>query len=82
MVEDWAFDESAYSYFVSGALHGSPSIGLQGFVYAALCFIIQVAILRIYAVGRWAHGVQNQNKKGDGAFVDIMCKSASVEPSL
>ena len=67
-----AFDESSYSFFVSGALQGSPFIALQGFMYAAITFAIQVAILRVYQIGGWAYKVQNSKGMGDGAFVDIM----------
>ena len=33
---------------------------------------IQVAILRVYAIGVWANEVQNANRNGVGAFTDIM----------
>ena len=32
----------------------------------------QVSILRVYAIGMWADGVQNSNRRGVGAFTDIM----------
>ena len=72
MVENWAFDESAYSFFITGLLQGEPKFAIQGFGYAALAFAIQVAIMRVYAVGVWAWEVQNYSLKGDGAFTDIM----------
>ena len=72
MVEDWAFDESAYSFFITGLLQGEPKFAIQGFGYAALAFSIQVGIMRVYAVGVWAWEVQNYSLKGDGAFTDIM----------
>ena len=46
MAEDWAFDESAYSFFVAGVFHGSPKLALQSFFYAALTFVIQASTLR------------------------------------
>ena len=50
------------SFFVAGVLHGSPKVALQGFVYAAITFTIQVVILRIFAIGQWAYSVQNSDK--------------------
>ena len=82
MVEDWAFDDSAYSNFLAGVLHGSPRVAVQGLMYACLCFSLQVALLRIYAVGTWAYGVQNADKKGDGAFTDIMYASGDAGQML
>ena len=82
MEEEWAFDESAYSFYLAALLHGSPAIAAQGFCYIAFCVTVQVAFLRIYSIGDWANGVQNSNGKGDGAFVDIMYASGDTGEML
>ena len=44
----------------------------QSFFYVCITLTIQLAILRVYAIGIWANDVQNSNRNGVGAFVDIM----------